>query len=121
MFFFTLTVMFPFNPSLVSEISIKISYSFVASKSNFLANVKKAVVLPDGMVNVSTEVDTSAIGCETLLELAHKRARVNTFPIFTVSSAGGEGLAGGLNVEGLIVNLRWLFPLRTFQNKILYH
>ena len=119
MFFFTLTVMFPFNPSLVSEISIKISYSFVASKSNFLANVKKAVVLPDGMVNVSTEVDTSAIGWETLLELAHKR--VNTFPTFNVSSAGGEGLAGGLNVEGLIVNLRLLFPLSTFQNKILYH
>lgn len=105
--------MFPFNPFVVSVISIKMSYSFVASKSKLLANVKTAVTSPDGMVNVSSAVDTSVIGCETLLELTHNTTGTDTFSIFTVFSTEGEGLAEGLNVEGLMVNLRWLFPLST--------
>lgn len=112
-FFLTLTVMFPFNPFVVSVISIKMSYSFVASKSKLLANVKTAVTSPDGMVNVSSAVDTSVIGRETLLELTHNTTGTDTFSIFTVFSTEGEGLAEGLNVEGLMVNLRWLFPLST--------
>jgi hypothetical protein len=83
----------------------------VASKSKFLANVNTAVVLPDGLVNVSTVVDTSAIGCVILLELTHNTTMSPA--IFTVFSTGGGGLVGGVYVEGLMVNLRWLFPLST--------
>ena len=100
--------MFPCCARAVSVTSNKISYSFVASKSKFSANVNIAVVSPDGMVNVSTVVDTSGIGCVILLELRHNTA-VNimvSVATVTVSSTGGGGLVGGVYVEVLTVNRR---------------